>query len=135
MKRARNTILFTVFGPVTVAGNGCQLDLLGGLPNTGSTGGGDEVTVPVVDLTTRNPTPGLSESVDLTCRVTSGSTDGIAFEFSPADGRLSVNRQLGTATFIVTEADLGVLISYTCRASNAQGEGPASRAVIISPTR
>lgn len=89
---------------------------------------------PVVRLSVDNPAPGLSESVLLQCTLSSGSTGGLEYSFSPEVNLISINRRNGTATFIVNQTDLGLAILFSCRARNDQGTGPGSNIVTVIPT-
>ena len=94
----------------------------------------DSPTLATVSLSVSNPTPQINEEVTLTCRVTNGAVDGVTFAFDGAPGRLIIDRNRGTASFITQESDAGVAFNFTCTATNDVGTGPrsAARLVIVS---
>ena len=99
--------------------------------------GGPDVDLPVASLAVSNSTPGLGESVVLTCTRDGGRVAGTTFDFQgggPVGGRLVVNSAAGTASFVVEESDLGVGLVFTCTATNENGTGVASREVLVFPT-
>ncbi len=90
--------------------------------------------VPVVRLSISNPAPQVNEEVLLTCSVVNGDTGGVTFDFQPTDGRLFVNHTMGTATFIVEQADIGVAFAFTCTATTMDGASQPSNEQLIVPT-
>ncbi len=93
--------------------------------------------LPVASLAVSNSTPGLGESVVLTCTRDGGRVAGTTFDFQgggPVGGRLAVNSVAGTASFAVDESDLGVGLVFTCTATDENGTGVPSREVLIFPT-
>jgi hypothetical protein len=73
----------------------------------------------------------------LNCRAVSGDDTGAVFDFNvsqpPATG-LSINRNTGVATFIVTESDLNVSFRFTCTVATDTAQSPASSAQLVTPT-
>lgn len=108
----------------------------GGSGDSGSGGGGSsdgEGVVPVVSLRASNTSPAVNEELILTCSLVRGDRDGLRFDFQPNSGRLVVNRTTGTGRMVLTEADIGAALSFTCSASNAFGTGEPSRPVLVIP--
>ncbi len=117
---------------------GAIQDLAGEPPPTDGQNEGSEPSVdgsvPAVTLRVSNPSPQLNEEVLLTCSIISGDTAGVTFDFQPADGRLFVDHQAGTATFIVEQADSGAAFTFTCTATNQNGTSEPSDEQVIIPT-
>jgi len=93
-----------------------------------------EVASPTVRLTASNVTPQPGEELQLTCQVTGGSAAGVSFDFAPELGRLVIDRQLGTASLVIDEVDVGIPYSFTCTGTNSAGVGPTSNTVIVFAT-
>ena len=114
------------------SGGGVAPDGENGLPP--ANGSAD---IPVVTLTASNTSPqadeDVAEEVLLVCVVEGGQGAGSAFAFQPDDGRLIVDEQTGTASFIPSAADVGQAFSYTCTATNALGTSAPSNQVTIIP--
>lgn len=91
----------------------------------------DSPTLATVSLSVSNPTPQINEEVTLTCRVTNGAGEGVTFDFDGAPGRLVIDRNRGTASFITQESDASVAFNFTCTATNEIGAGPPSAAVLV----
>ncbi len=109
----------------------------GGLFDTdggNSSGGGNGGVLPTVRLTASNTSPTAQEEVLLACTLTSGDATGVTFAFSPNDGRLAVDPQRGTASFIVSETDVNQAFTFTCSATNEAGTGASSNRVVVIPT-
>ena len=120
----------TLFPGLGQLGDGNGLGADGSQPNDTGSGG----PRPVVTLTVRNPTPGLSETVILDCRRVGGSVAGTIFTFQPAGGRLVVDRVSGTARFVVDASDLNTALSFTCAATDENGASDPSNRVTVFPT-
>jgi hypothetical protein len=103
-----------------------------GLPNGDGDGTGDGL--PVVTLQVSNVTPQLNEEVLLTCLLVSGDSTSLSFDFEPRFGGLIVNEQAGTASFIVSETDIGVSRALTCTATNDVGTSAPSNEQVVIPT-
>jgi hypothetical protein len=58
-----------------------------------------------------------------------------SFEFEPEFGRLIVSAATGRASFIVDASDVGVALSFTCTATNANGASDSSNRVLVTPTQ
>ncbi len=108
-----------------------------GIPPPGQNGdpgnGGSELAV---TLRVSNPTPQPNEQVVLTCTlVDGGGSANVTFDFQPTFGRLVVNSNAGTASFIVDQTDVGVALTFTCTASNDEETSlPSnSQTVVASP--
>ena len=88
-----------------------------------------------VTLRVSNPTPQPFEELILTCTLVNGGGADVTFDFQPDLGRLSVDHDVGTASFIVDQSDVGVAITFTCTASDESGAGEPSNSqtVIVSP--
>jgi len=84
-----------------------------------------------VTLRVSNPTPRANEQVTLTCTLMNGRAENVTFNFQPADGRLVVDHDAGTASFIVQESDVGLALTFTCTASDENGAGEPSNPQII----
>ncbi len=85
-------------------------------------------------LLVSNPSPGVGEQVFATCEVIAGDSTGLVFSFTPADARLVVDGQSGTATWIVDQTDIGIALSLTCRATSPDGSSAVSPAALIIAT-
>lgn len=85
-------------------------------------------------LSISNPSPGVGEQVFADCEVVAGDTIGLVFSFQPADARLVVDGLNGTATWIVDQADVGIAISLTCRATAPDGSSAVSPIALIIAT-
>lgn len=90
-------------------------------------------SIPTVRLFASNPAPQLNEEVTLTCTILSGDETNVTFDFEPASARLIVDEDLGTASFIVSETEIGVSFTFTCTARNDYGTSPPSNSVLITP--
>jgi len=101
-----------------------------GFPGNGGTPQG----APAVTLRVSNPSPGLNETVFLTCTRVSGGTSGLSFSFQPETSRLSVNQSAGTASITVSEPDIGTEFIFTCTAVNDFGTSGPSNRVSVIPT-
>ena len=97
------------------------------------TGGGDvnQSDRPTVRLSVSNPSPLPNEEVQLRCTLQSGSTDGLIFAFQPTTARLTVDRQQGTASFVVDQSEVGIETTFTCTATNSAGTSPVSNPATI----
>ncbi|MEK7731245.1 MAG: immunoglobulin domain-containing protein, partial [Planctomycetota bacterium] len=84
-----------------------------------------------VTLLVSNPAPRPNEPVTLTCSLVDGGSANVIFDFQPDDGRLSVDHDAGTASFIVQESDVGAALTYTCTASDENGVGNRSNSQTI----
>jgi len=104
----------------------------------GGDGGDGETDVPPqVRLAVSNLTPQLDEQVALRCVVTNQAAEPITFDFQTsgaASNRFVENAEAGTATFIVSETDIGQAISVTCTGTNEFGQGPRSTAQVLVAT-
>jgi hypothetical protein len=115
------------------AGNGGGNDNSNGTPPPDNGGMG---SVPRVSLSVSNPTPSLGEEVLLRCVVLEGGENGepVTIDFQPQTLRLAVDQAAGTASFVISEPDLGTELSATCTAANRHGVSPPSNSVRIFPT-
>lgn len=99
--------------------------------------GNGTAEVPVVTLTASNTSPQVGEEVTeevlLSCLVQGGQHFATSFAFQPDDGRLIVDGQAGTASFIPSAADVGQGFSFTCTAKNDAGTSEPSEQVIVIP--
>jgi len=86
-----------------------------------------------VMLSASRTTPAVNEEVELTCVLVEGDPTGVTFQFQPPDGRLAVDNQAGTASFIVTAADVGDQPEFTCTATDEETTSPPSNRVVIEP--
>ena len=89
--------------------------------------------IPDVRLNVSNPNPLAGEEVLFTCTLVEGDSNGVTFAFQPAGGRLIVEAQSGTASYIVDQSDIGVELIVTCTATNAFGTSEPSNQQIIIP--
>lgn len=95
---------------------------------------GDEPAADLrVTLSASSTLPSISEEVVLTCSLVEGNTGGVTFQFQPQDGRVVIDSGRGTASFIVTSADVGDQPEFTCTATNDDGISPPSNRVVIQP--
>lgn len=131
-----------VFGMPLVAAlsPGCvELGIITPISLDGASGGSPSVDTPDMDSPTlatvrlfvSKTTPQINEEVTLTCRVTNGVVEGVTFDFDGATGRLVIDRNRGTASFITQESDASVEFNFTCTATNEIGAGPPSAAVLV----
>jgi hypothetical protein len=104
-----------------------------GTPPPGGNGpdAGDDGAALAVTLLVSNPAPRPNEQVNLTCSLVDGGGANVTFNFQPEDGRLVVDPDAGTASFIVQESDVGSALTYTCTASDENGTSEPSNSQII----
>ena len=100
---------------------------------TADAGDSPATGLPTVRLSASNVTPIAGETVQLTCGVIAGNTEGVYFEFLPDLERLTVDEEAGTATFIIDDTDIATTFEFTCRAVTDTETGTASAAVLIVP--
>lgn len=105
----------------------------GGSPDTGPGVSDPTSDVPSVFLSVSNETPGLSETVFLTCTRSAGSRDGLTYSFQPNDGTLLIDRAAGTASFTTSEPDVGTEFAFTCTAMNDFGTSSPSNRISVIP--
>lgn len=107
----------------------------GGAPDNGDNSpDGDTGGVPVVRLMASNVSPQTGEEVVLNCDLISGSTQNLVFDFRPRSSRLIADVRSGRAIFVVDQTDIGIAQTFTCSASNVNGNGNASNLVTFIPT-
>jgi len=93
----------------------------------------DSADLPRVALSVSNTSPAVNEEVLLTCTLTAGDSTSLRFGFQPSLGRLAVDRVRGTASFVVTAADVGAAFEFTCTAANEAGTSEPSNSVLVLP--
>ena len=133
-------ILAGTAGAVLVAATGCTV--LTATDSTNANGGTTESPQPPggapatfsVTIATSNSTPQLNEEVRLRCMTTDAATEVASFSFQTADVDLQVDATAGTASFIVTDFELGLTIDVTCTATDADGNTATSPRVSVFPT-
>lgn len=95
----------------------------------------DNVTTDLrVNLAASNLAPTVNEELQLTCTVIEGDPLGVTYAFLPELGRLVVDGNAGTASLVITEADIGVSYEFTCTATDEDGTSPPSNSVIVVGT-
>ncbi len=119
---------------------GCALSpSTGGTPPADGTGDGQQTTDPnpprfTVSLTVSNATPQLNEEVIFRCVAGGDVSQPVSFVFQTSDVSLQAAPFGGTASFIVTESELGQGVDVTCSGTDADGTTATSSRVTIFPT-
>jgi len=111
---------------------------VGGIPNDGTTpppadGGGGPATF-AVSILVSNPTPQLNEEVTFRCTIEDAVPEPLTFSFRSPDVVLQVDSSNATASFVVSESDVGLTFDVTCRASDAEGRTAESARITVAPT-
>lgn len=144
--RRRTTARFAT-GPCPILGclallalTSCALSpSTGGTPPTGGNGDGQQTTDTnppnfTVTLSVSNSTPQLNEEVFFRCTAGGDFSQPVSFVFQTSDVSLQAALFGGTASFIVTETELGQGIDVTCSGTDADGTTATSGRATVFPT-
>jgi len=97
-------------------------------------GNGDGPATFVVSIQVSNPTPQLQEEVTFRCTTEGDVSEPLTFSFQAPDVALQVDPVNGTASFIVTESDVGFTFDVTCSVIDGEGRTVQSGRISVTPT-
>ncbi len=106
----------------------------GATPPPGNGDNGDGPATFAVSIQVSNPTPQLFEEVTFRCTTDGAASEPLTFDFHSPDVALHVDSINGTASFVVSESDLGLTLDVTCSASDRMGRAAVSNRVTVAPT-
>lgn len=126
-------------GAILLWSAGCVFSPSTGNPPNGGDGGSQPPPTSnppafTVTISASNVTPQLNEEVLLRCVPDGDIGLGATFSFQSADIGLQVNASVGSATFVVTESELGQSIDVSCSATDQDGATVNSGRVTVFPT-
>jgi len=97
-------------------------------------GNGDGSATFTVAIQASNVTPQVLEQVTFRCTTQGTTISPVTFAFQSPDVTLGVDGLSGTATYIISESDLGLSISVTCTATDGSGISVESSPATVTPT-